>query len=108
MSVTEKYLQIVLKYYIAQYPNQEYERKLIKGLWGYSMPCPFCSLMCDSEFGMNRKVAYFVPQKDSFNWYFNCNRSRSPECRRSSSFPNFLAMLNPDLFRKYQKEAFNI
>ena len=69
MTVTEKYLQIVLKYYIAQYPNQEYERKLIKGLWGYSMPCPFCSQMCDTEFGMNRKVAYFVPQKDSFNWW---------------------------------------
>ena len=45
MTVTEKYLQIVLKYYIAQYPNQEYERKLIKGLWGYVMPCPFCSQM---------------------------------------------------------------
>ena len=107
MTITEKYLQMVLKHHAAIFPNQSVKEVTINGLIGYEFPCPFCSMMCDKESSRNKRCAYLLPQKESFSWVFKCHRHKTNECQTSRSFPNFLAMLNQDLFNKYQIERFH-
>ena len=106
MTITEKYLQMILPT-LAVNNNQRVEKTLVKGLHGYAFPCPFCQFRCDKESSRNRRVAYLLPHKESFSWTFYCHRHGTPECQTSRSFSNFLAMYNPDLYKQYQMEKYH-
>ena len=108
MPITDKYLQMILPR-LAINDQQKVETKTVKGSYGYAFACPFCQFMCDTETSRDRRVAhlYLMSQKESFVWTFFCNRKRSDECRKSMSFPNFLAMFDSDLFNQFQAERFH-
>jgi hypothetical protein len=106
MTITEKYLEMILPT-LAVNKDQRVEPKIIKGLRGYAFPCPFCQFRCDKESSRNRRVAYLIPHAESYSWTFYCHRHKTDECQTSRSFPNFLAMYNPELYRQYQMERYH-
>tara|TARA_Y100001978_G_C23361753_1_gene276841 strand:+ start:78 stop:458 length:381 start_codon:yes stop_codon:yes gene_type:complete len=106
MTITEKYLDMILPT-LAVTSEQRVVRKVIKGLHGYAFPCPFCQFMCEKDSSRNKRCAYLIPHKESFSYTFMCHRHKTPECQTSRSFSNFLAMYNPDLYKKYQMERFH-
>ncbi len=102
MTITEKYIQLLLPYL-----DEEIETELINGLIAYKFRCPFCSFYVQGNESRQKKCASLVPIKDSFDYKFICMRSGSQECRRGKggrSFHNFLAMYNPSLFNQYKRD----
>ena len=105
MTITEKYIAKILPYL-----DEKVDTKLINGLKSYEFACPWCSYYINSPKYRNRKCASLVPIQGSYDYKFICMRSSSNECRRiygGRSFHNFLAMYNPEIFKKYQRDMQN-
>ena len=106
MTITEKYLKKILPY-LAIAEGAEVRSKTIKGLNAYEFPCPFCSAIQTKERKRKKRCAMLIPHKESFTYTFNCLRKGSIDCESPRSFPNFLSMHNPSLFKQYQMERFH-
>jgi|TARA_R100001443_G_scaffold7644_2_gene16986 hypothetical protein len=106
MTITEKYIQMILPY-LAIAEGSEVREKRIKGLIAYEFPCPFCSYLQTKDRHKRKRCSMLLPHKESFTYTFNCLRKGSNECESPRSFPNFLSMHNPSLFKQYQMERFH-
>ena len=101
-SINERYLNLVIAYLSVL--NEQIEPSEINGCNGYQFQCPFCSHLVKGEKTSKRRTAHLIRTCEN-SWVFNCCRRWSNECRGGHrSFHNFLAMLNPSLFKRYQKD----
>ncbi len=105
MTITEKYIQLILPYLSGADGGEVETFTTPEGLIGYRFPCPLCSGFVRTEKLRTRQLASLTPYKGSFDYLFRCRRSGSNECRGGAkNFYNFLCFYNPNLFRQYQKE----
>ena len=105
MTITEKYIQLILPYLSGPEDGVVETFTTEQGLIGYKFPCPLCSCFVRTDELRVRQLASLTPYKDSYDYLFKCRRSFSKECRGGAkTFHNFLAIYNPSLFRQYKKE----
>ena len=105
LTITEKYIQLILPYLSGADGGEVETFTTPEGLIGYRFPCPLCSGFVRTEELRTRQLASLTPYKGSFDYLFRCRRSGSKECRGGAkNFHNFLCFYNPNLFRQYQKE----
>ena len=106
MTITEEYLRKILPN-LALVEGGEVREKPMNGKIAYEFPCPFCAHLQCKDKHRRKRVGILLPHKDSFTYTFYCHRHGAEECQSSRSFPNFLAMYNPTLFRQYQQERYH-
>ena len=103
MTLNERYIQLVIPY-LAAAEGSSVEPKQFKDGLGWVFPCPFCSSKHTKSYKKSNRVGALIPNQSIHTFVFCCSRKQSPECSANRLFPNFLKMLNPDLFRKYHQE----
>ena len=104
MTITERYLHLILPSITVGIEGASVKEKTFNGLTGYEFPCPFCSQYRSKEHKKRIRCAALVPQKESFSYQFMCFNKGASECKKSSSFPVFLKMYNPSLYNRYHQE----
>ena len=103
MTLNERYIQLLIPY-LAVAEGSSVEPKQFKDGVGWVFPCPFCSSKQTKSYKKSNRVGALMPNQTRHSFVYCCSRKQSPECSTNRSFPNFLKMLNPDLFRKYHQE----
>ncbi len=102
-TINQRYLELVLVY-LSILEEEELQLIQINEKDAYLFHCPHCTKYVHSKEGKQKKTAKLI-RTGGNSWIFSCSRGYSKECRGGAkSFHNFLAMLNPDLFRKYRTE----
>lgn len=100
--IDAKYLGIVLREYLSDHLQSAFAERP-----KFSFPCPFCSEFRKKESKKKSRVAslYWVDSRGCYR--FGCFNHGDPRCIDKHEFPQFLELLNKDLFRRYQLERFH-
>ena len=106
MSINQRYIELVVAY-LSVLEEEEIRSNKINGAEGYTFSCPFCSQFITTAKNPLKKTGHLV-RAGGDSWKFFCTKGASNECRakggRERSLHNFLAMLNPDLSRRYRRD----
>lgn len=100
-NIDKKYREQLLEYY--------FRNPILKGSTKYTKwvsPCPFCSSSRKTESKRNEKVSALIWVDDWNTWTFTCRRMACPHPKLS--FPRLIEALNPQMYKKYQKERYPV
>ena len=106
MSVNQRYVDLSVAY-LSVLEEEQIELIQREGKDTYNFSCPFCSQFITNEKAAKKKTGHLI-RTGGDSWKFICTKGGSRECNRKyggeRSLHNFLAMLNPDLSRRYIRD----